>query len=337
MTLFAGQVGITAGRGAGAGRTLRRAWGAAGFAVLAASAGAPAQAPAPIQPRPGPTAAALDSLRAENARLAAQMDSVRQELREHRYPENFVSTALEEQANRFTLIVTLALGAVGVFTFGSLWWRVHRATQEVRDLIDAQKRESAALEARLMEEVRRTGLKVRASLGKARETQKRVLAQTVEAQKRALGETLEAHRRDAAGMEARLAGNEALMRRAAGNTYVAIASLYHTSAPGFAVAASLLAAGNFYAAHADAPNRKSKLGAKNLAHALALLKGIRPEERPRVATELVSAAGLRDDAFNLLHQYADRAMDDVVAEVRMRIQALIPPPAQASAEGAATG
>lgn len=238
--------------------------------------------------------AALGALRAENARLEARVDSMRQELRDHRFAENFVSDALEDQGNRFALIVTIALGLTALITVGGFLWEMNRAKQEVRDIIDNQKRENAAMQAQLTE----------------------------------------AQRLNTVAMEARQAEHDLFMRRAAGNAYVAIATIYENSSPGLALAAWLLAAGNFYAAQAGPDERGGSLGAVCLDNALDTLSGISPAERQKVAGELARAERLCTEAFDLLHNSAGRETADKVAVIRVGIQNLIPAPAPGARPGA---
>jgi hypothetical protein len=220
----------------------------------------------------GGDSASLGALREADARLAARVDSLRGELHDHGVAEDFYNTALDEQANRFVLIVTLAMGLAGLGTFTGFYLQLRRIRAELRA---------------------------------------------------SMRDTIEAHERKAADVQARLALNEAFMRRTAGNTYVAISTVYREAAPGLAIAASLLAAGNFYAARSGPDDRTTRLGAENLAYALRMLRSVRAMERATVAEQLERGTALRQEALDLLHQHAGPQTRDLLAHVQVEIGTLL--------------
>ena len=248
-----------------------------------------AQAPAAGTQAAADTAA-LDSLRAGNASLSAAVDSMRQDLRDHRYAENFVNDALEEQGNRFALIVMIALGLTALLTVSGFLWEVNRAKQEVRDLLEMQKRENAALQAQLAE----------------------------------------TQRLNTTAMEARLAESDVSLHRAAGNAYVAIATIYEESSPGLAVAAWLLAAGNFYAFQVD-----PGLGFKILRHAREVLVQGAGQDRAQMCAQLKESEGLWRDAFRLLGRWGGPETEDDVPSIHARVLDLLGDPSEPKASGAA--
>lgn len=266
---------------AGAERAFRYQLIAAAVAVLATPAAARPQAPASVQPPPG--LSRLETLGAENARLVARVDSLRNELGQHRFAEKFLDSALEEQANRFAMIVTFAVAAVSAFTFAGVLWEVRRTKGDLKTKMNV---------------------------------------------------TLDLQRRERAAVEARLAESDVFMRRAAGNAYVAIATIYEESSPGLAVAAWLLAAGNFYTAQSGASDRDHSLGPTSLDNALETLRGISPADRQKVGGELDRAAHLCNEAFDLLHRWGGRETANKVAAIRVGIQQLTPEPSGASQEAA---
>jgi len=243
-----------------------------GIAILcfvAAAGTARAQAAADSSP--------LEALRA-NARLEAAVDSLRQGLHDHRRAENYLDSALEEQANRFAVLVGVIVTVLSGVTFGSLAFKMHRTKAELLTKLNATHR---------------------------------------------------AHEAGRQEVEAWLAESDVSMHRAAGNAYVAIATIYEASAPGQAVAAWLLAAGHFYAGKVD-----PGLGARILRHARGVLvAGVHAPTAMRA--QLKGSERLWRDAFKLLHRWAGSEVQDEVSPIHARILELLRDPSESPEPGAA--
>lgn len=348
----------------GCGRRGLRAGGrlaaAVALALLLGAGPADAQESAPVQARPD---TALAALRAENARLAARVDSLAESLRQHRYPESFLDSALEQQATFYGIFVTVVVAVSATLTWTGLrrdvrrsvadsrravldgLIRVRRLSRDQRStlagmLAEQQKVVSDALESvRQVEDesraaaheavvrVRRLNKDQQSATARMLAEQEAMVSDALASVSRAqeelrteVGAALETHRQESAGWNARLLDAERFVRRAAGNAYVAIASVHGPNARGRIIAAHLLASGNFYAAGHD--GRNDRVGAANLDAALRALNGIASHDRQTVAGQLERERARVDEAFELLRVHAGRDADDVVAEIRSRLKEL---------------
>jgi hypothetical protein len=254
---------------------------------LLAAAPVRAQPPAPTQPRPTADTAALNAVRAENARLAARVDSLTHGLRDHRFAESFLDSALQQQAALYGVFVTVLVAIFSLATYRDIRSEVRRSDKEMREELKNARDEMRRVEEELRAEVRTA---------------------------------LDTHRQESAGWNARLMEAERFMRRAAANAYVAIASVHGPASSGRTIAAHLLASGNFYAAGHD--GRNQRVGAANLDAALRVLNGISAEDRQAVAGQMAREAARVAEAFELLRVHAGREADAVVAEIRVRLQEL---------------
>jgi hypothetical protein len=104
---------------------------------------------------PRPSSASSDTvfarITAENSRLKSQLDSLQDDLSKHRYAENFYDAALEDQANRFSLIIGSLLVIIGGITFAGFRQEVRRLEQELRAAIKFQEAKANDVERRVAE------------------------------------------------------------------------------------------------------------------------------------------------------------------------------------------
>ena len=272
-------------------RTFRsRWWGAVAVALVLAAAPARAQPPAPAQPRPAVDTAALNALRAENARLAARVDSLTDGLRDHRFAESFLDSALEQQAALYGVFVTVIVAIFSLATYRDIRSEVRRSDKEMREELKNARDEMRRMEADL---------------------------------RKAQGEVLEAQQREIQQASVRQAEAQRFMRRTAGNAYGAIGSLHAESAPGSAVAAWLLAAANFYAAHTASGDGADEIGVEYLRQALGALEMISGGPRQKAAEEELTTEGARvREALELLRDQRGAEVEDLVDRIRVRLRKL---------------
>jgi hypothetical protein len=287
-------------------------------------ADAQASAQAQSQARPDTSIAAL---RAENARLAARVDSLAESLRQHRYPENFLTSALEQQATFYGVFVTVVVAMFGLATYLDFRREGRRSVEDsrraVRDALIRVRRlnkDQRSTTAGMVAEQKRVVSDALASVRRVEEDSLGSVRRVEEELRAEVRTALDTHRQESAGWNARLMEAERFMRRAAGNAYVAIASVHGPAFRGRTIAAHLLASGNFYAAGYD--GRNERVGAANLDTALRALNGIAAPDRQTVAGQMAREAARVAEAFDLLRVHAGREADAVVAEIRVRLQEL---------------
>jgi hypothetical protein len=131
-----------------------RTRGAAGFVAFALAlsvAQAGAQPADPSPPRTTVNATALDTLRMENAALAARVDSLTESLRQHRVTENFFNSELATQTGLYGVVVAAALVLFGLLTYGGFRYEVRRHKREMLREMEKQMAISARADERLAE------------------------------------------------------------------------------------------------------------------------------------------------------------------------------------------
>jgi hypothetical protein len=84
-----------------------------------------------------------------DSQLLLRIDTLQAQLEKHRFAENFLDSALEEQANRFSLIIGALLTAVGLLTYQGFRHEIHRLHAEITNQINEQKAEIDAAISRV--------------------------------------------------------------------------------------------------------------------------------------------------------------------------------------------
>lgn len=288
------------------------------LALLLSAGSAGAQASASTQPRPD---TALATLRAQNAWLAARVDSLSAGLREHRTGEGYFNSALATQTTLFSIIVTVV-----VALFGTATWREFR--RDVRRSVDDSRRvvrDALVRVRRLNKDQRSSMAAIVAQVRHMDESHQKAVSDAIatlhrvdEELRATMRDTLFTQREESEAWNARLGEAQRFTRRAAANAYVAIASVHGPGSRGRTIAAHLLAAGNFYAAGSE--GRNEQIGAANLEAARRVLNGIQQIDRPKVAEQLVRETTRVEEALELLRVHAGREADGIVAEIRVRLQ-----------------
>jgi len=232
--------------------------------------------------------AALAQLRAENARLAARVDSLSESLRENRFAENFLDSALQSQTALYACVVAVILAAFGILTYNGFRDETTRLSDDLSRKVEAA-----------LEEMRNTEANVRSRVDSA----------------------LEEQRRRAATADQRIAEVERFGRRAAGNAYQAIGILGGVK-PGSAFATWLLASASYYAADTPGRNRTNEVAAFCKQKAFRDLDNIEQMNAESRAQELKREPDRIREALEILRGLAGAEPQEAYMEAWVKLKAL---------------
>jgi uncharacterized coiled-coil protein SlyX len=97
-------------------------------------------------------------LEVESARTSQTLDSLNSALASHRIAEDFYNTALDEQANRFSLIVGIIITVIGLISYGSIKLEINRKINQLKDIYSKHEAKTASMESQILEDRERMNL-----------------------------------------------------------------------------------------------------------------------------------------------------------------------------------